>query len=138
MQQAILENSANRIEERFGTHRPPLISVPILCRDFPGYRIGVHTDAAYEVATMQSCLPRDDSQLHLGTSFYLETAAGFQKYKTNVFRPNSVYAFVRTEDSWHGVERMAMGESHRDTLALTIYVKGREYRSDGGMMQWRI
>lgn len=134
LQQAILEKFADRIEERFGTHRPPLVTVPILYRDFPGYRIGVHTDAPYKVATMQFYFPRDDSQLHLGTSFYLKTAEGFQKYKTNVFKPNSAYAFVRTEESWHGVERMATGESHRDSLALTIYVKGREYRSDGGMM----
>ncbi len=134
LQQAILEKFADRIVERFGTHRPPLVTVPILYRDFPGYRIGVHTDAPYKVATMQFYLPRDDSQLHLGTSFYFRTAEGFQKYKTNVFKPNSAYAFVRTEESWHGVERMAMGESPRDTLALTIYVKGREYRSDGGTM----
>jgi hypothetical protein len=134
LQQAILEKFADRIGERFGAHRPPLVTVPILYRDFPGYRIGVHTDAPYKVATMQFYFPRDNSQLHLGTSFYFKTAEGFRKYKTNVFKPNSAYGFVRTEESWHGVERMAMGESHRDTLALTIYVKGKEYRSDGGMM----
>jgi hypothetical protein len=134
LQKAILDKFADRIADRFGLHRPPLVTVPILYRDFPGYRIGVHTDAPYKVATMQFYFPRDNSQSHLGTSFYNKTASGFEIYKTNAFRPNSAYGFVRTEDSWHGVEQLAMGESHRDTLALTIYVKGKEYRSNGGMM----
>ena len=134
LQQAILDKFAPRIRERFGAHRPPLVTVPILYRDLPGYRISVHTDAPYKVATMQFYLPRDDSQRHLGTSFYDKKPDGFELYKTNVFKPNAAYGFVRSEESWHGVEPMASTESRRDTLALTIYVPGMEYRSGGGTM----
>ncbi|MFO1435235.1 MAG: carbamoyltransferase C-terminal domain-containing protein [Gammaproteobacteria bacterium] len=134
LQNAILDKFADCLEDRFGCQRPPLVSVPILYRDFPGYRIGVHTDAPYKVATMMFYFPRDLSQRHLGTSFYFKTVNGFEIYKTNDFKPNSGFGFVRTETSWHGVEQLEMGESIRNTLALTIYVKGKEYRSDGGMM----
>jgi hypothetical protein len=69
------------------------------------------------------------SQMHLGTSFHLKKPVGFQHLKTNLFQPNSAYAFVRTDESWHSVRQLAAHEQIRDTLALTLYVKGQEYSS---------
>ncbi|MDB5686605.1 MAG: hypothetical protein JWR77_1194, partial [Rhizorhabdus sp.] len=117
------------LRARFGDAMPELVAVPILYRDHPGYRIGVHPDAASKIATLQFYLPEDDSQIHLGTSFHRRTADGCETLKTNAFRPNSAYAFVRTDESWHSVDEIGAGEAVRNTIALTFYIKGQEYRS---------
>lgn len=128
--EAIIAKFAPTLRERFGDAMPELVAVPILYRDHPGYRIGVHPDAASKIATLQFYLPEDDSQIHLGTSFHQRTANSFERLKTNAFKPNSAYAFVRTEESWHSVDELGPEEKLRNTIALTFYVKGQEYRSD--------
>ena len=83
---------------------------------------------------MQLYLPKDETQIHLGTSFHLRQNNQFQHLKTNPFKPNSAYAFVRTDESWHSVKQLAAHESIRDSLALTIYEKGFEFKSKKGYM----
>lgn len=129
LQKAIVKKFEARIKERCGNVIPELVSVPIFYRDYPGYRISVHTDAPYKIATMQFYFPRDHSQIHLGTSFHLRLGNDFPILKTNPFKPNSAYAFARTETSWHSVQQIAAHEDKRDSLALTIYLKGHEYQS---------
>ncbi|RDI39947.1 hypothetical protein [Aquicella lusitana] len=119
----------DRINDRYGPRWPEMVIVPILYRDFAGYKINVHTDAPYKIATMQFYLPKDHTQIHLGTSFHQKIDGKFYLLKTNLFKPNSAYAFARTETSWHSVKQLANHESRRDTLALTIYEKGHEYKS---------
>jgi len=127
---AIVEKYEPALRARFGNSKPELVAVPILYRDLPGYRIGIHQDTAAKIATMQFYLPEDESQLHLGTSFHCRTADGFRRHKTNAFKPNSAYSFVRSEESWHSVDELGAGEKVRNTIALTFYIKGQEYRSD--------
>src|SRR5262245_40699725 len=57
------------LEQRFGRSidRLSFYPVPILVRDFPGYRIGIHGDSLSKAITVQFYLPSDDSQAHLGT-----------------------------------------------------------------------
>lgn len=129
LQKALLLKFRDRINARFGSNWPELVTVPIFYRDYPGYRISEHTDAPYKVATMQFYFPRDESQIHLGTSFHLRKGDRFELLKTNPFKPNSGYAFVRTDQSWHSVKQLGAHESARDSLALTIYEKGYEYKS---------
>ena len=127
---AIVEKYEPTLRGRFGDATPELIAVPILYRDLPGYRIGVHQDTAAKIATMQFYLPEDESQLHLGTSFHCRTTDGFRRHKTNAFKPNAAYSFVRSEESWHSVDELGRDEKVRNTIALTFYIKGQEYRSD--------
>jgi len=126
---ALIKKFQTKIQVRFPGSLPDLIMVPVLYRDYPGYRITIHPDAEYKIATMQFYLPRDHSQIHLGTSFHQKEGDHFRLLKTNPFKPNSAYAFARTDESWHSVNQMAARESVRDTLALTLYIKGTEYRS---------
>jgi hypothetical protein len=126
---ALVKKFEARIRLRFGKNIPEMFLVPIFYRDYPGYYITEHTDAPYKIATMQFYFARDNSQLHLGTSFHLKKPKGFQLLKTNLFQPNSAYAFARTDESWHSVKQLAPHEKIRDTLALTVYVKGQEYQS---------
>ena len=130
LQGVIVEKFKSRIQHLYGNQFPEMVTVPILYRDYPGYRIGVHTDAPFKIATMQFYLPEDESQLHLGTSFHTRSGQDFSLLKTNPFKPNSAYAFVRTEKSWHSVLPIPANTRERNTLALTIYIKGKEYQSD--------
>lgn len=127
--QAIVDKFAPTLRQRFGDAMPELIAVPLLYRDFPGYRIGIHPDAATKIATMQFYLPEDESQRHLGTVFHRRDAGGFTRLQANPFLPNSAHAFVRTEESWHSVDELGAHERPRNTLAVTFYIKGEEYRS---------
>ncbi|MFZ2315455.1 MAG: hypothetical protein WAW86_07340 [Gammaproteobacteria bacterium] len=130
--QAVLNKFQGEITKRFGANWPEMVLVPIFYRDFPGYKIGVHTDAPFKIATMQFYFPSDESQLHLGTSFHVRKGDFFHLLKTNSFKPNSGYAFVRTDCSWHSVRQLGVNETKRDSLALTVYVKGEEYSSGKG------
>lgn len=131
---AIVDKFRATLTQRFGDAMPEIVPVPVMYRDFPGYRIGIHPDMAGKIATFQLYLPPDDSQRHLGTSFHIEADwGGFELHKTNVFAPNSAYAFVRTDGSWHSVDELADWEQPRNTLALTFYIRGEEY-SSGPMM----
>lgn len=131
---AIVDKFGATLRARFGEELPELVAVPLLYRDFPGYRIGIHPDAASKIATLQFYLPADESQRHLGTSFHTRTPQGFEDYKTNDFKPNAAYSFVRSDESWHSVGQLGAQESARNTLALTFYIKGQEYRSEPDMM----
>ena len=128
--EAIIAKFEPALRERFGDRLPDLVAVPILYRDRPGYRIGVHPDAASKIATLQFYLPEDESQIHLGTSFHRRAGDGFERLKTNAFKPNSAYGFVRTEESWHSVDALGPDEKPRNSIALTFYIRGQEYRSE--------
>jgi hypothetical protein len=123
----ITQKFSTTINACFGPEWPPLVAVPVLYRDYPGYRIGIHPDAEFKVATLQFYLPSDNTQLHLGTSFHIKRGDEFVHWKTNRFFPNSAYAFPRTAASWHSVSQIAEAERPRNTLALTIYLQGSPY-----------
>lgn len=129
LQNTLVNKFNTQISNRFGNNVPELVNVPLLYRDYPGYFISEHPDAPFKVITLQFYFPKDESQLHLGTSFHQREGNQFRLLKTNLFKPNSAYAFVRTENSWHSVKRLGPHESIRNTLALTIYLQGHEYKS---------
>ena len=130
---AVIEKFRPTLTARFGDTIPDLVAVPVFYRDYPGYRISIHPDMAGKIATLQFYLPENDSQRHLGTAFHKRTINGFKRLKTNAFMPNSAYAFVRTDESWHSVDELAPHEKIRNTIALTFYIRGEEYRSDAMM-----
>jgi FkbM family methyltransferase len=130
--EAIVAKFGDTLRARFNGSIPELVPVPILYRDHPGYRICIHPDAATKVATLQFYLPEDDSQAHLGTVFHKRSAEGFDRLKKNRFVPNAAYGFVRTEESWHSVDELAPEDGIRNSLAVTFYIKGEEYRSNPG------
>ena len=126
LQKALVDKFQERIRDIYGEVFPSFANVPIFYRDYPGYKIGVHTDAPFKVITMQFYLPKDETQVHLGTSFHQRQDGGFPVLKTNLFKPNSAYAFVRSEQSWHSVKEISQNETTRDSVALTIYLKDHE------------
>src|SRR4051812_9153487 len=92
----------------------------LVIRDRTNYSLGPHTDSPHKVLSFLFYLPADDSMPHLGTSIYLPkdgsfTCKGGTHYKFDGFArlctmpyvPNSLFAFIKTEHSFHGVEPIA-------------------------------
>ncbi|MFC3149994.1 FkbM family methyltransferase [Litoribrevibacter euphylliae] len=101
-------------------------------RDKKGYSIGPHTDSPRRLLTMMCYLPKDEERLHLGTSVYIpeqkgaqcsgnqhHSFDGFSKVQTARYMPNSAFGFLKSTNSFHGVEPMADDYS-RDTLVYIV------------------
>lgn len=125
IERAYKEKFRQALSRRFGPEFMDVETVqrPVLFRDIAGYKISVHADNLDKVITSQIYLPRDDSQVHLGTSFHRQNPdRSFEKVKTLPFTPNSGYAFPVTTDSWHSVEQMRESDGPRNTLMLIWYL----------------
>ena len=107
----------------------------LLINDTLNYSLGPHTDSPKKVMSFLFYLPEDDSQIKLGTSIYIPKDTSFDciglkhhhhddfiKIHTNDFLPNSVFAFIKTNNSFHGVEKLVSDE-RRWVLLYDIYVQ---------------
>jgi len=125
LQTAFKRKFRTALEDRFqqAVERIPLYPVPILVRDLPGYRIGIHADALIKAITVQFYLPGDASQLHLGTVFHTSpNTEGNDRPVTMPFLPASGYAFaVRRKESWHSVPATTAADGERRSIMLTYY-----------------
>jgi hypothetical protein len=115
------------LERRFGRgiDRLSFYPVPMLIRDFPGYRIGIHGDSLSKAITAQFYLPADESQSHLGTVLHEgRDGAAAQRTTRLPFRPATGYAFpVVYHESWHSVAETKPGDGERNSIVLTYYVQ---------------
>jgi hypothetical protein len=129
LQDAFKHKFCDTLERRFGRRMEELsfYPVPMLLRDFPGYRIGIHGDSLSKAITAQFYLPLDASQSHLGTILHEGRdgeAAG--RAKRLPFRPATGYAFpVMYHESWHSVAQTGPGDGARNSIMLTYYVQDR-------------
>jgi len=127
LQQAFSARFSAMLRERFDMPIPemPLRPVAMLLRDLGGYKISIHSDSLRKAITTQYYLPKDDSQVHLGTVLHTKDSASgaFQKVKSLQFLPNTGYAFPVAADSWHSVEQMTDTDGERNSLMLIYYVK---------------
>ncbi len=125
--------------ERFGEN---LLKIRVaeqvkLVRDQTRYMLGPHTDAPHRLLTMLFYLPADAGKTHLGTVLYEPKDKSFRckggphhprelfdAVKSIPYRPNSVIAFLRTDNSFHGVEPVTDQDAQRDILAYQVRIKG--------------
>ena len=102
-------------------------------RDSSDYRLGPHTDSVTKIMSFLFYLPPDESMALLGTSIYAPKQADFRcsrglHYRFDRFRlvttmpylPNSLFGFVRTGNSFHGVEPITATGICRDLLLYDI------------------
>ncbi len=127
------------LEQRLGDLRTAqFFDEGYVVQDYTQYSLGPHTDAPKKVLSFLFYLPADDSQSHLGTSIYVPkdphfACAGGPHYPFDLFRrvftipylPNSLFAFVKTNNSFHGVEPVTDAEARRDLLAYDVKVANR-------------
>lgn len=127
LQDAFKQKFRQSLETRFGRSIDQLrfYPIPILVRDQPGYRIGIHADVPAKAITVQFYLPRDHSQRHLGTVFhYGRVGPDAERTVTMDFLPASGYAFAVVEkESWHSVRQTTEDDGERVSIMLTYYVQ---------------
>lgn len=122
---------------RFGDKLEKIDMAPevLVVRDRTNYSIGPHTDAPHRFLSMLFYCPPDTSHENLGTSIYMPRDLrftceggphyGFEKFinvDTMPYRPNSVFCFVRTDTSFHGVEPITAENVSRDIILYDIRV----------------
>jgi hypothetical protein len=124
------------LNQRFGNSRNmQFFDEALIVQDYSTYSLGPHTDSPSKVLSFLFYLPPDDSLSHLGTSIYMPkdpafTCHGgphhrfdrFQRMMTMPYLPNSLFAFVKTYNSFHGVEPIAEAGIRRDLLLYDIKV----------------
>jgi hypothetical protein len=108
----------------------------LLVQDYTTYSLGPHTDNPNKVLSFLFYLPADDTLAHLGTSIYVPSDSSFQCDGTKhyayenflraadmPFLSNSLFAFAKSSNSFHGVEPVTEANVHRDLLLYDIKVK---------------
>jgi hypothetical protein len=114
------------LEQRFEkpVERLRLYPVPILLRDQPGYRIGIHSDISTKAITVQFYLPADASQRDIGTIFHAgESGDAAQRTTQMPFLPATGYAFpVSKTASWHSAAETTPADGERVSMMVTYYV----------------
>jgi len=102
----------------------------LLCRDFANFALNPHTDAGAKLVVGIFYLPKDDSMVEFGTSLYRPKEPMLREFynsvrfprdrfnlvKTFENRPNSFAAFLKTDNSFHGVEDRPYSNAGRDVL----------------------
>lgn len=124
------------LDRRFGNSRAmEYYDEALIVQDYTTYALKPHTDTPRKVLSFLFYLPPDDSLAHLGTSIYVPkdpsfTCPGtanhpferFERMATMPYLPNSLFAFVKTHNSFHGVEPIQEKGIRRDLLLYDIKV----------------
>ena len=134
---AVVSKFASHVDSRFGEHPGSVTFSPevLVVRDHTNYQIGPHTDAPHRLLSLLFYCPDDDALKHLGTSIYtpvdpeFRCSGGphyphdrFRKVATMEYRPNTLFAFFKTDNSFHGVEPIRDAEVLRDLMLYDIRV----------------
>jgi hypothetical protein len=126
MELAFKRKFRSALEERFGkkVEKIGLYPIPILLRDQPGYRIGIHSDVKKKAITVQFYLPADERQRHVGTIFHESNSGeGAERTTQMPFMPASGYAFpVSLTKSWHSAATTTPKDGERVSMMVTYYV----------------
>jgi len=127
LQDAFKRRFRSALERRFGKPVEALsfYPVPMLLRDFGGYRIGIHGDSMRKAITVQLYLPRDDAQAHLGTLLHEgRTGEAAARVLALQFLPATGYAFpVMRHESWHSVAATSETDGVRESLMISYMVQ---------------
>ena len=134
--QAMLGKFENAIRQRIGNLADAEFRAEaLLVQDYTTYSLGPHTDSPIKVMSFLFYLPADASRPHLGTSIYVPrdpafTCVGgphypfesFQKVCTMPYVPNTLFAFPKLANSFHGVEPVRESAVRRDLLLYDIKI----------------
>jgi hypothetical protein len=136
---ALLQKFGPQIQKRFGDTigRYSFGVDSLIVRDRVNYQLGPHTDAPHKLLSLLFYCPDDDSMKDLGTTIYVPIDPGFRcpgvqhyqndmfnKVRTMEYRPNSLFAFFKTDNSFHGVEPITDTGVLRDLLLYDVRVHG--------------
>ena len=122
------------LAHRFGDLRSVRFSTEaLIVRDSTTCTLGPHTDTPSKALSFLFYLPPDASKAHLGTSIYMPRDPSFvcqggphyefdrfDRMLTMPYVPNALFAFMKTPNSFHGVEPIHEPEVQRDLLLYDI------------------
>lgn len=132
----VLQKFASLVKQRFKESLDTATFYPEfqLVRDSANYSLGPHSDHPTKVAVLIFYLPATADNPHLGTSIYVPKdptfrcqggphypRERFKKVVTMEYKPNSVFGFLKTSNSFHGVEPVAGAGARRDLIQLSVY-----------------
>jgi hypothetical protein len=133
----MIDKFAPYAKERFGDdlYRCGFETDSLIVRDLTNYSIGPHTDSPNRLLSMLFYCPADATHKHLGTSIYVPRDAGFRckggphyphqlfdKVTTMEYKPNTLFAFIKNDRSFHGVEPIGDEGVLRDILLYDVRV----------------
>jgi hypothetical protein len=148
----LLQKFGPDITQRFGPDAGIATEIDArLVRDFTDYAIGPHTDTPRKLLSLLFYLPGNDSLSHLGTSIFApqdpafrcegnrhHSFDGFRKVASMPFVPNALFAFFKTDRSFHGLDQINEGAVQRDLLLYNIYVQAvRRPGPASFLLPWR-
>jgi hypothetical protein len=143
---AVIDKFAPHVKARFGDdiYRCGFEADSLIVRDVTNFNIGPHTDAPHRLLSLLFYCPDDDALSHLGTSIYVPrdlefTCDGgphyphrlFNRVKTMEYKPNTLFAFVKNDRSFHGVEPIGDPNVLRDILLYDVRVFAPERSAPG-------
>jgi len=130
----LLDRFAPYLAQRFGGRTPALYNEAMLVDDRSGYALGPHSDKPTKVITLLFYLPVDATRPHLGTAIYVPRNrsfrcpggphydfALFERVRTMPYVPNTLFAFFKTDQSFHGVEPVRERDVRRQLLFYDVY-----------------
>jgi len=136
--QRVLDKFRASIDARFKGEPREFGDEALLVNDRTDYSLGPHTDTPSKVVSMLFYLPGDDRLEAHGTSLYVPRKPGFtceggphylfdgfERVATMPFLPNTLFAFVKTDHSFHGVEPIADAGVSRYLLLYDLRVKSK-------------
>jgi hypothetical protein len=140
---AMIDKFEPYVKERFGDgiYECGFAADTLIVRDHTTFNIGPHTDAPHRLLSLLFYCPDDDALKHLGTSIYVPRDPDFRcpggphyphdrfhKVRTMEYKPNSLFAFIKNDRSFHGVEPIGDRDVLRDILLYDIRVFGPKSR----------
>jgi hypothetical protein len=142
---ALSEKFSEPLRQRYGRNELEMKIRLQLLRDSTGFAIGPHTDAVSKVFTCLFYLPPDHSQKLLGTSIFVPKQRGFvdesgkqlkfepfEEFARMPFIPNSLFIFMKTDNSFHGRYTVPEGSAARNIINCSVRLakKGAAAQTD--------
>lgn len=133
----LIEKFRSGIRERFPAMKRVVAEIDgRFVRDFTQYLIHPHTDQPRKLLSLLFYLPADESLSRHGTAMFRpkdpelrcegdarHQFESFHKVATMPFVPNALFGFLKTDQSFHGVEEITDAQIERNVLLYNIYVK---------------
>jgi hypothetical protein len=129
---SIHRHRATRVDANSNDGQVSIRPHAILNRDYANFALGPHTGGVSRFIVAIFYLPGDDRFSEFGTSIYRPKEAGFVAWESPVFPrdkfelvrtfanlPNSLFVFVKTDNSFHGVEP---GRDRNDGRNLLMWI----------------
>ena len=134
---AVMDKFETQLRSRFDTafERTDFRHEVLVVRDHSNYSLGPHTDARHKAVSVLFYCPDDETYAHLGTSIYTPIDPAFRceggphypfewfrKIRTMAYKPNSLFAFVKADNSFHGVDPIRDADVLRDLILYDVQV----------------